>query len=126
MKPAPSGALALTGFSYDPDTGLAKFSIYLPHKKGIGRARKQLHARSAEEALRAFLSFRADVLAGTLGEPVMTFDRIVVNHAKSTAREYRRVLDNHLLPEFGGASAGRDHQCGGGTTVGGCHGKAKR
>lgn len=110
MKDAPNGALDLKGFTYDPDTGLAKFSLYLPKKKGIERARKQLHVASVEEALQAYLDFRAAALAGKPGQPVMTFaqfintyfDRIAAKVAPKTATEYRRVIENHLLPAFGG------------------------
>jgi integrase len=100
----------LKGFRYDEAAGLAYFSVYIPGGGGDARRRATVEAATWEEAVQKWTEFRARALKGeerpghvlTFREFVAAYmDDIEAQVGQKTAREYRYVTENHLLPAFG-------------------------
>jgi integrase len=100
----------LVGFEYEPLTGIARFSMYLPGTAGRERKRATVQARSYDEAVQLWTEFRARVKAGN-GRPspeAPTFREfiagylplIAANVSPKTLRDYRYAIDRHLMPTF--------------------------
>jgi integrase len=105
-------AQRLVGFEYDPATGSAHFSMYVPGTGGRERKRATVEAASYDDAVKQWSAFRARVQAGfarpspeapTFREFILEYwPSIEANVAPKTARDYRYGIDRHLLPAFGG------------------------
>lgn len=99
----------LVGLTYDPGTQVASFSVYVPGSAGRERKRKSVHAETYDDAVRLWSAFRDRVKNGTRSSTAPLFrdyiaeyfDDVAVQVTEVTARDYRYVVDNHLLPEFG-------------------------
>jgi len=101
----------LVGFEYDPLTGVARFSMYVPGTAGRERKRATVEAKSYDEAVQLWSEFRARVKAGN-GRPspeASTFREfiagylplIAANVSPKTLRDYKYAIDRHLMPTFG-------------------------
>lgn len=101
----------LVGFEYDPATGTAHFSMYVPGTGGRERKRATVQAASYDDAVKQWSAFRARVQAGfarpspeapTFREFILEYwPSIEANVAAKTARDYRYAIDRHLMPAFG-------------------------
>lgn len=105
-------ARRLIGFDYDPATGTARFSMYVPGTAGRERKRATVEAESYDHAVQQWSAFRARVQAGAVraNPEAPTFREFIAeywptieaNVSPKTARDYRYAIDRHLLPAFGG------------------------
>lgn len=104
-------ARGLRGFSYDERSRELKVVVYLPGGKGKNRRKKTFQNVSDEkEATRLYHAFLDQVLGGQPEKNVLTFGEYIdrfwpsiegdVKISPTTATEYRRIVDNHLLPSF--------------------------
>lgn len=104
-------AQRLVGFEYDPATGTAHFSMYVPGTGGRERKRATVEAVSYDDAVKQWSAFRARVQAGfarpspeapTFREFILEYwPAIEANVAPKTARDYRYAIDRHLMAAFG-------------------------
>src|SRR5205814_8444941 len=95
---------------YEPETGTAHFSMYVPGSAGRERKRATLRASSYDDAVRLWSEFRARVQAGsgrtspeapTFREFIAAYLPLIAsNVAAKTIRDYRYVIDRHLMPAF--------------------------
>ncbi len=85
--------------------------MYVPGGRGRIRRRLTVPAATRDEALRLYAAFRAKIRAGATGKGAVaptfcefvagSFHLIAANVTSKTAREYKYVIDRHLLDEFG-------------------------
>lgn len=114
MRPPTRRENRLVGFSYDARSGIARFSMYVPGTAGRERKRATVRADSRDEAIRLWSAFRGRATAGfrraspeapTFREFIDEhFSSIAANVSPKTARDYRYVIERHLLPALGALS----------------------
>jgi len=100
----------LVGFEYDPRSGTAHFSMYVPGTAGRERKRATVEADNYDDAVRKWTAFRERAQAGLVraSPEAPTFREFINNYwpsiegnlAPGTARDYRYVIERHLLPAF--------------------------
>jgi hypothetical protein len=100
----------LVGFEYDPATGIAHFSMYVPGTSEHQRKRATVEAESYDEAVKKWSAFRERAQAGLVraNPEAPTFREFINSYwpsiegtlARVTARDYRYAIERHLLPAF--------------------------
>jgi integrase len=119
----------IPGFTYNPKTHVAHFSLYVPKSGGKLRREKTVHAPSRDAALTLWQAFRTEVSGGapalsTVVAPtpalvVPTFrafidshlDRICARLAPKTLATYRTIAETRLIPFFGTKLLTEIHSC---------------
>lgn len=98
------------GFRFDPRKSVARFSVIVPGTNAMRRRKETVYVERRDEALALWREFRDGVLRGeTPAKRVSTFSEYVNRYlsdyvlrvSPSTAKSYRQITRNHLLPFFG-------------------------
>jgi integrase len=98
------------GFRFDPRKSVARFSVIVPGTNAMRRRKETVYVERRDDALTLWREFRDGVLRGeTPAKRVSTFSEYVNRYlsdyvlrvSPSTAKSYKQITRNHLLPFFG-------------------------